>query len=285
MSATLATRISVVIPTCHRNDALADCLARLAPGKQTLTAAGYEVIVTDDGFLSTAETMLRERFPWAHWVAGPRQGPAANRNHGARHASAEWLAFADDDCLPDAGWVGAFADAIQTNLDISVFEGRIYPDRPRRSLAEVSPTNDAGGFLWSCNFAIRRTLFHELGGFDESFRYAAMEDVDLAYRLRQNGHTFRFVKAAAVCHPWRSAGGWKTLKRHQESTFTYLARHPEERGHLNSSFYFRSFCRELLRETLPGILRYRAAGLGSALLAHLSQLQMAWLLAFRSPPK
>lgn len=40
---------SVVIPTCRRNDLLAKCLDRLAPGQQTLSPDQYEVIVTDDG--------------------------------------------------------------------------------------------------------------------------------------------------------------------------------------------------------------------------------------------
>ena len=51
---------SVVIPTCHRNDLLARCLDRLAPGAQTLPAARYEVIVSDDGSVTTAEVLLRE---------------------------------------------------------------------------------------------------------------------------------------------------------------------------------------------------------------------------------
>ena len=99
MTSADAPLFSVVIPTCHRNDALAACLERLAPGKQSLAAASYEVIVTDDGSRATSEAMLREKFPWAKWMAGPRRGPAANRNHGAKHANGNWIAFADDDCL------------------------------------------------------------------------------------------------------------------------------------------------------------------------------------------
>jgi glycosyltransferase involved in cell wall biosynthesis len=104
--------ISVVIPTRHRNKALAECLQRLAPGVQTLPADGYEVIVTDDGSVTTAEVLVRERFPWARWTAGPRRGPAANRNHGASVARGDCLAFTDDDCLPSPGWLAAFAAAM-----------------------------------------------------------------------------------------------------------------------------------------------------------------------------
>lgn len=93
--------ISVIIPTCDRNEQLAKCLDCLAPGVQTLPAEQYEVIVTDDGSDLTAEQMILERYLWARWVAGPRIGPAANRNNGVQYARGEWLAFTDDDCLPD----------------------------------------------------------------------------------------------------------------------------------------------------------------------------------------
>ena len=285
MTSADAPLFSVVIPTCHRNDALAACLERLAPGKQSLAAASYEVIVTDDGSRATSEAMLREKFPWAKWMAGPRRGPAANRNHGAKHANGNWIAFADDDCLPDATWLAAYGAALEADAKTNVLEGRIYTDRPRRSLGEVSPTNDQGGFLWSCNFAIRRELFQSLGGFDERFPYAAMEDVELAYRLRQRGEQFRFVTDAAVCHPARPAGGWQSLKRHGESTFIYLNLHPEEIAHLNTGFYLRMVARDFLRDTLPGFFRYRGAGLGSALLKHVAHTLMAAHLLFWSPTK
>jgi glycosyltransferase involved in cell wall biosynthesis len=63
---------SVIIPTYHRNDLLAKCLDCLAPGTQTLHTEQYEVIVTDDGSQTTAEEMIKQQYPWAKWVAGPR---------------------------------------------------------------------------------------------------------------------------------------------------------------------------------------------------------------------
>ncbi len=38
----------VVIPTCRRPDLVVQCLDRLAPGKQTVPADAYHVVVTDD---------------------------------------------------------------------------------------------------------------------------------------------------------------------------------------------------------------------------------------------
>jgi GT2 family glycosyltransferase len=269
---------SVIIPTYHRNDLLAKCLDCLAPNVQTLPVEQYEVIVSDDGSQTTAQEMICDRYPWAKWVAGSRQGPAANRNNGARYAKGEWLVFTDDDCLPDPQWLEAYAKAVVTEPSCLVFEGRTYVDRPRRTLAEISPANESGGYLWSCNFAIQRQLFESISGFDERFPYAAMEDVDLRRRLTKAGYKFSFIKTASVCHPWRYKGGWKKLKQHQESTLIYLSIHPEESVQINSRYYLWYTLRSFVKVTLPGILQFRGSGLQEALVEHLNFLQIAFIL-------
>src|SRR5207247_5933459 len=130
---------SVVIPTCERNDLVARCLERLAPGAQRFSADRYEVIVTDDGGGTTAERMIAERYPWAKWVAGPRRGPAANRNHGGRLARGNWLAFTDDDCLPSPQWLAAFADVIGSGS--SIYEGQTTCTAGCHSPLEHAPMN------------------------------------------------------------------------------------------------------------------------------------------------
>lgn len=238
--------ISVIVPTYQRDDLLAQCLDRLAPGAQTLKA-DYEVIVTDDGRNSTAETMIRRSYPWARWVAGPQRGPAANRNHGAGHARGEWLAFTDDDCLPDARWLAAFCEASSAAPEFLVFEGRVYADRPQRTPNETAPLNESGGYLWSCNILVKKALFDALKGFNEQFPYACMEDVEFRYRLTRAGHNFSFVPQASVCHPWRLHGGWKTLKQSQESMLICLKIHPEMRKNYGAAFYLKVLLKAVLQ--------------------------------------
>ena len=242
---------SVIIPTRRRNDLLVKCLDCLAPGVQTLSPEEYEVIVTDDGSETTAKQLITENYPWVRWVAGPCKGPAANRNNGAKHASGEWLVFTDDDCLPDPGWLEAYAEALEISPTTLVFEGRTYVDRPRRSLAEISPINETGGYLWSCNFTIEKHLFETLGGFDERFPYAAMEDVELRFRLKKNNKEFAFIDRASVCHPWRLAGGKNKLEQHHLSTLIYLSIHPDELHKINYKYYLRLCLRGFLKVTLP----------------------------------
>jgi GT2 family glycosyltransferase len=274
---------SVIVPTRHRNDLLRTCLAALAPGAQRLTADQYEVIVTDDGSDVTARSMVRTEFPWARWTAGPRRGPAANRNSASRLARGSWLVFVDDDCVPDPGWLGAFADAIAGDPTCRVFEGRVYADRPRRSLAEIAPVFESGGELPSGNFACDASLFRWLGGFDERYPYPAMEDVDLRLRLIQAGERFSFVASASVRHPWRPKGGWSHLLRHQESVLIFLSIHPGELPRIRALYGPPAIWRAVTRETLPGLVRFRGKGFGEATLEHVAAVRMLWRLRAVGP--
>ena len=219
-------RFSVVIPTCRRNDALARCLDRLAPGKQMLPASDYEVIVSDDGPESNdARLLVENTYPWARWVPGPKHGPGQNRNHGAKQARGEWLAFIDDDCVPDAGWLAGFAARVGSGP--RVFEGKTSSDTGGKpmDLRFTAPVNEEGGLLWSCNFAIQRRLFEEMGGFDEGFPYPFfdLEDVDFRLRLDDRGETYPFVPEAAVDHPPRPVARLLNVVRGQEAAW-YLAK-------------------------------------------------------------
>ena len=206
--------ISVVIPTCGRPDLLARCLDRLAPDAQTLPADQYEVLVTDDG-ASTVEQFLAEKYPWVAWGAGPRRGPAANRNAGAKRARHEWIAFTDDDCVPAPTWLAAF-DA-STHDGGQVYEGKTTCEAGIHSPIDHSPVNLTGGCLWSCNMLIRRDTFERMGGFDEDFPYPHLEDSDLRERLVKAGCPYTFVEAAIVDHPPRRMAPGRRLGRQHES--------------------------------------------------------------------
>ncbi|WP_448702978.1 glycosyltransferase family 2 protein [Mucilaginibacter sp. AW1-3] len=230
--------ISIIVPTCNRNDLLVECLDRLAPEKQQ-AGVEYELIVTDDSKDNRAKSLIEKEYTWARWVEGPKSGPAANRNNGAKMAKGQWLLFIDDDCLPDADVLKEYYKAIQQNPDVLVFEGCITVDRPQESFIEESPVNETGGFLWACNFLIDAKLFlSDLKGFDEDFPYAAMEDVDLDYRLKKKQIKVLFVKSAFVIHPWRMQQKVVsiTMKRFK-SLLYYLEKHPEMSKKLSTRYF------------------------------------------------
>jgi GT2 family glycosyltransferase len=187
--------ISVIIPTSERTESLSRCLAQLEEAS--------EIIVSDDGRTSDTRQMIACRFPKVRWLQGPRRGPAANRNHGSRYATGDWLAFVDDDCIPDQEWLNEIARVIPA---ADVIEGKtVCPLKSTHPLEEVVE-NVTGDLLWSCNLAIRRDLFEKLGGFDEDFLEAGGEDLALAFRIRKMKLTVCFASNAVVYHPARRLG-------------------------------------------------------------------------------
>lgn len=194
--------LSVIIPTCHRNDLLHKCLTFIEASQPKELLADIEVIVTDDGVKTTAKALIENSFPWVRWWAGPHLGPAANRNAGARQAKGQWYVFIDDDCLPEPTWLSAIAASAHSGA-YDVIEGKtVAPgrqDHPFKYYVE----NLSGGFFWSCNLAIRRDIFESLGGFDQDFLEAGGEDMELAYRIQSAKLRTVFLDQAQVIHPSR----------------------------------------------------------------------------------
>jgi GT2 family glycosyltransferase len=221
-------QFSVVIPTRDRNELLALCLARLAPGAQTTSAEQYEVIVTDDSPSGAARSLIEEHFRWVRWVAGPRRGPAANRNRGAGAATGEHIVFIDDDCLPELDLLASYARALRD--EVGVYEGRITCNAGITSPRQTAPLNLEGGVLWSCNFAIRRDVFAAVAGFDERFPLAHYEDTDMRDRILAAGFTIQFVPNASVDHPPRRLPWGARLARMHQAGVLYMVLHPPLRS-------------------------------------------------------
>lgn len=228
MASATSPSFSIVIPTFRRQVELCQCLDCLVPYFQPLGHAcpsiSVELIVSDDAADPQLRALLLQRYPWCRYTVGPGRGPAANRNHGASQATGDWLVFTDDDCLPQPGWIEAYA---RHSDQCDVLEGQTSAADRRTRLDQECPINQTGGYLWSCNFAIRRQIFHQLGGFQSDFPVAAMEDVELNRRINQAGLLRLFVPSAEVKHPWRSRKGRGFQRAKARSIATYVRLHPE----------------------------------------------------------
>lgn len=178
-------RVSVVVPTRGRPQALARCIAALEA--QTVAV---EVVVVEDA---------------------EGRGPAWARNEGVRRAQGSVVCFTDDDCEPAPGWAEALAAPILAGQarvaagPIFVAEGATAADRAWETIVGYlqgrgsSPGTASPGFAATANLAAERSLL-EAVPFDESFPTAAGEDRDWAERVAGLGAAPLFVSAAAVIH-------------------------------------------------------------------------------------
>jgi len=230
---------SIIIPTCNRKELLKTCLEALTPEKQEINSFEYEIIVSDDSQNNETELYITQYFPYIHYVKGPQKGPAANRNFGAKKATGEWLIFIDDDCIPEKTLLSSYIIAFKKN-EYQVFEGKITADRERKYYTDEAPLNLNGGKMWSCNIAINKKLFEQLHGFEENFPFAAMEDVELHYRISKKNIPILFLLDASVIHPWRPHPGLSIISKRQQSMLYLIKKHPELKKKHNFKWFLTS---------------------------------------------
>ena len=255
--------VSVVIPTYERPDDLRVCLHSLKKEFQ-VDSPNYEIIVTDDSKSDESRTMVEREFPNVLWGKGKHNGPAGNRNAGVSRATGEWIVFIDDDCIADTRYISAYCNAILQNPETILFEGKIYPDRPRRTWAECCPENSNGGMFWTSNLCVRKSTFLEIGGFDERFR-VAYEDIDFAYRIKSKGFKSRFIKNASVCHPWRTlkyeGNNWKPKGFEISELLLFIKKHPNAKEHNSRLVYVRHLKRMITTDLLKCLFQFKGKGI------------------------
>jgi GT2 family glycosyltransferase len=125
-------RFTIVIPTFNRPRQLHECLEAVC--ELAAPPGGIEVIVVNDGGESVDVGQFRTRIP-LRLVEQANAGPATARNRGSRLAQGEYLAFTDDDCRPEKGWLQAFGEALKRNPTTG---GRVHGERTEEQRAEAS---------------------------------------------------------------------------------------------------------------------------------------------------
>jgi GT2 family glycosyltransferase len=209
----MAPRVSIVVPTYNRAASLRRHLLSLA--EQTLPASAFEVLVVDDGSTdATPELLATLEVPYTlRSLRQPNQGPAAARNRGVQEARAELIVFLDDDTVPLPDLLEQHLRVHAANPDAVVIGPMVAPqDWPRpawvrweEEILDVQYQDMlAGKFectprqFYTANASLSRMRFLAAGGFDSTFKRA--EDVEMAYRMRDQGARFIFHAAAIVHH-------------------------------------------------------------------------------------
>ena len=194
---------AVIVPTYRRPAQLARCLRALEA--QRFPRDRFEVVVVVDG-----EGAPPEGCGAARVIRQANAGPGAARNRGAAATSADFLAFVDDDCVPDPGWLAALAERAAADPEcgfggavVNALDANPYAAASQLivDLAYAHHNVDPAGatFFASNNLAFPAAAFRALGGFDAAFRTAS-EDRDLCARWVESGRRLTFVPEATIAH-------------------------------------------------------------------------------------
>ncbi len=233
-----APEVSVIIPTYRRADRLKGVIEALA--EQTLDADRFEVIVIDNfSEDSTKDTLdalaLDVPFTMRVLQTTSNHGPAPARNLGWRTAETPIVAFLDDDCLPEPGWLKAGLSTISADETLGVVQGRVrtpWDFDPNAMLPwyHCQIIEKPTPYFEAANIFYRRAALEMADGFDESIGWWG-EDTELGWRVVEGGWGRGFAAHAVVEHAV-VARGWRWHFRNgllEDNTVRIAGDHPSFR--------------------------------------------------------
>lgn len=237
MTSPAVPAITVVVCAYNGAATIGACLDAL--DEQSLRAQA-QIVVVDDGSIDGTAARAR-RHGVEVVVHAANEGLSAARNTGIAAARAPVVAFTDDDCVPEPGWLAALLAAFE-RPDVVAAGGPVeiarvttlvhgyLEDNPplaplelelaehtslvgrvalylRRMWAPATPSEARGVYaLAGANMAFRRGALEAIGGFHPAMRFGA-DDEYVCGRVRERypGTPLRFEPGAVVRHDYRGS--------------------------------------------------------------------------------
>jgi GT2 family glycosyltransferase len=217
--------VSLVIPMRDRAELTRQCVASI---ESRSSYKNVEIVIVDNASLEPDSRRFFEEASLRHRVVALDQpfNYSAINNFGARRATGEYVLFLNNDTEVDApDWIEAMLEHAQRPEVGAVGAKLLYPDRRIQhagvfvmgselafaghafkylpeytdahfGLAQV--VRNVSAVTGAC-MMVRRQVFEQVGGFDESVR-VAFNDVDLCLRLREAGYLIIYTPLAVLVH-------------------------------------------------------------------------------------
>lgn len=235
-------KISIIIPTRDHGDDVDLCLRSLF---ERSSYQDIEVILIDNG--SRDRRSLEQFERWierepARLKVVPYDVPfnfSRINNYGVSKSSGDYLLFLNNDTeIITADWLEAMLEQAQRPPIGAVGAKLLYPDNTIQHAGVIVGLGgvaghshkyfpaDAPGYFYTLqtvnNFSavtaaclmVRRTVFDEVGGFDESLAIA-FNDVDLCLRLRSAGYRNVYLPHVVLYHHESKSRGLENTEEKQ----------------------------------------------------------------------
>jgi len=188
-----------------------------------------EVIVADNGSKDDSVNYMQEHFPHVRLISFDKNyGFTGGYNKALAEIKAKYYVLLNSDVEVTPGWLEPMKQCLEDDSRVAAcmpkmkayhnkhfFEyagaaggfidrygypfcrGRIL-DRVEKDEGQYEEPSEIFWATGACMF-VRADLFHAQGGFDDGF-FAHMEEIDLCWRLKNAGHSIRYVPESVVYH-------------------------------------------------------------------------------------
>jgi glycosyltransferase involved in cell wall biosynthesis len=202
-------KVSVVVCSYNGGRTLDGCLKSL----QKVDYPDYEVILVNDGSTDDVPDIAARYEPWLQVHHQENEGLSVARNVGMDLASGEIIVYTDDDCFVDEDWLYYLVSRLLETKASGVGGPNLLPEKdgPVAACVSASPGTPAhiliddvvAEHVPGCNMAFWADRLRNIKGFDSVYR-AAGDDVDVCWRLQDQGDFIVYAPAAMVWHHRRA---------------------------------------------------------------------------------
>jgi GT2 family glycosyltransferase len=180
-----------------------------------------EVVVVENASGDDSAERIRAAAPWVKLVESSENlGFAGGCNLGVAQSSGEFIGLLNSDAKPDPQWISAAVDTFAESPQIGAVASKVldwdgalvdYVDaamtwfgmgyKPFVGQKVPFHSHQPADVLFGTGSAmfVRRSVFDQLGGFDERF-FMFFEDVDLGWRLNLLGYRYRYQPLSVAFH-------------------------------------------------------------------------------------
>lgn len=240
MSNKIKLSVDLVIPVRNNTALICDCLSSIF-SQQTDLFELKEVIVVDDASTDNTVEVIKEKFSTRIKIIEleKNQGRGGARNIGARHGKGEIIIFLDSDCsfTTDTA-VASHLRKIESGCDVSCGAltvssshgfWQVYMQKVMANREHKAERGDLSQFV-TANFAVKRKVFIDQGGFNNKYRRYGFEDRDLIVRLIKSGTSICYTPESVVEHVADFSLTTIAGKMRESGTYTaplFAGDHPE----------------------------------------------------------
>lgn len=211
---------SVIIVSYNSKKDLIECL----PSILDQAYPALEIIVVDNASTDGTSQYLREQYPCVNLIESQDNlGYAAGNNLGFLYSRGEYVVIVNPDTVACPGWLSELIKPLEEDPGLSLTSSKILLYDRRDNINTCANITHYSGLdfcngLWAssarfdrdqevgavsgCSFAIRRSVFDQLNGFDSDF-FMYMEDIDISWRARLAGHRILLAPASIIYHKFR----------------------------------------------------------------------------------